>query len=130
MTLEIVADTEEAFSEHALSTKSASSATMPANLKFSPCLSSKPSRPDTRIPAGALNGGQFMETGATGSVDDRPCANSVRLKGYPGLHAPTPQSGCLALVQVSAETPGVGQGTWFDTCPGRGANRNKGLGES
>jgi hypothetical protein len=43
---------------------------------------------------------------------------------------PRPASAGHALARAAAETPAVEQGTWFDTCPGRGANWNKGSGNS
>jgi hypothetical protein len=35
---------------------------------------------------------------------------------------PMPPSAGLGLAQAAAETPAAGRGTWFDMCPGRGAN--------
>src|SRR5712671_161212 len=37
-----------------------------------------------------------------------------------------PQSAGLGLARAAAETPAVERGTWFDTCPGRGAKFEKG----
>jgi hypothetical protein len=43
-------------------------------------------------------------------------------------NGPMPQSAGLGLARVAAEIPAVERGTWFDMCPGRGANNKKGLG--
>ena len=39
---------------------------------------------------------------------------------------PMPRSAGLGLARVAAETPVAERGTWFDTCPGRGAKSQKG----
>jgi hypothetical protein len=66
-----------------------------------------------------------MERDTSGSMDVG-YTREPGAKGYPALNAPTPQSGPRALAQVTAETPVVERGTWFDTCPGRGAKSEEG----
>jgi hypothetical protein len=42
--------------------------------------------------------------------------------GIPKNVVPMLQSTSLELARAAAETPAPEQGTWFDMCPGRGAN--------